>query len=203
MVAFTGVGQVWDGIPSPSIWKAARGSIPPGGRDEPASGTPPDRTSDGFAEFYAGHFTALTTQMYVYTGDLGLAQELVQEAFCRVLPRWSKISTYDDPVAWVRRVAFNLAKSRWQRAKVGMRFLRAQRETHVEGPGPERVAAVRALAQLPERHRRAMVLYYLADLPIAEIAAQERVAVGTVKSWLHRGRAAMAGLLSDEGAGNA
>jgi RNA polymerase sigma-70 factor (ECF subfamily) len=48
-----------------------------------------------------------------------------------------------------------------------------------------------------------MVLYYLADLPIAEIAAQERVAVGTVKSWLHRGRAAMAGLLSDEGAGNA
>jgi RNA polymerase sigma-70 factor (ECF subfamily) len=38
----------------------------------------------------------------------------------------------------------------------------------------------------------AAVLHYLADIPIAEIAASERVAEGTVKSWLHRGRAALA-----------
>jgi RNA polymerase sigma-70 factor, ECF subfamily len=158
-----------------------------------------DRASDGFAEFYAASFQALATQVYVYTGDLALAQDLVQEAFCRALPRWTKLSTYDDPVAWVRRVAFNLANNRWQRTKVALRYLRGQRESRVDGPNPDRVAAVAALAQLPAVQRRAMVLHYLADLSVAEIAAQEGVATGTVKSWLHRGRAALAGLLAEEG----
>lgn len=111
----------------------------------------------------------------------------------------SKLSTYDDPVAWVRRVAFNLANNRWKRAKVAMRHLRAQREKVADGPSPDRVAAVAALAQLPATQRRAMVLHYLADLPVAEIAVQEGVAIGTVKSWLHRGRAALASLLAEEG----
>lgn len=158
-----------------------------------------DRASEGFAEFYAASFHGLATQLYVYTGDLGVAQELVQEAFCRALAKWVKVSTYDDPVAWVRRVAFNLANNRWRRAKVAMRYLRGQRERQVEGPNPDRVAAVAALAQLPATQRRAMVLHYLADLSVAEIAAQEGVAVGTVKSWLHRGRGALAGLLAQDG----
>lgn len=77
----------------------------------------------------------------------------MQEAFCRALPHWSKVSAYDDPVAWVRRVAFNLANCRWQRAKVAARHLSRQREQHVEGPNPDRVAAVAAPAQLPPRQR--------------------------------------------------
>ncbi len=62
----------------------------------------------------------------------------------------------------------------------------------VEGPTPDRVALFDALATLPTTLRRAMVLHYLADLPVTEIAAREGVAEGTVKSWLHRGRAALA-----------
>jgi RNA polymerase sigma-70 factor (ECF subfamily) len=155
-------------------------------------------TDDGFAECYAASFKALVTQLYVYTGDLALAHDLVQEAFCRALPRWRKLSAYDDPVAWVRRVAMNLAKNRWRRTKVALGHLRRQRLEHVEGPGPDRVAAVAALATLPDNQRRAMVLHYLADQPVADIAAQEGVPVGTVKSWLHRGRTALAGLLGEE-----
>jgi RNA polymerase sigma-70 factor, ECF subfamily len=174
-------------------------ALPQRSAGPPACHAPADRASDGFAEFYAASFQGLATQVYVYTGDLGLAQDLVQEAFCRALPRWAKLSTYDDPVAWVRRVAFNLANNRWRRAKVAMRYLRGQREQLTEGPSPDRVAAVAALAQLPAVQRRAMVLHYLADVPVAEIAAQEGVAIGTVKSWLHRGRTALAGLLAEEG----
>jgi RNA polymerase sigma-70 factor (ECF subfamily) len=153
---------------------------------------------DGFAELYAHSFQALVTQLYVYTGDLALAHDLVQEAFCRALPRWSKVSTYDDPVAWIRRVAFNLAKNRWRRAKVALRHMRRERPSYVDGPSPDRVLAVAALATLPAAQRRAMVLHYLADQSVADIAAQEGVAIGTVKSWLHRGRTALAGLLSEE-----
>lgn len=163
---------------------------------------PPGGGRDGFAECYASSFASLTRQIFVYTGDLGLAQDLVQEAFCRALPRWSKVSAYDDPVAWIRRVAFNLANSRWQRAKVAARYLGRQREHHVEGPNPDRVAAIAALAQLPPRQRQAMVLHYLADMPVADIAIEEGVPVNTVKTWLHRGRTALAGLLSEGGAEN-
>jgi RNA polymerase sigma-70 factor, ECF subfamily len=159
---------------------------------------PPGRPADdGFAECYEQSFMALTRQLYVYTGDINVAQDLVQEAFCRALPRWSKLATYDDPVAWIRRVALNLANSRWRRARVAARHLRGQRETHADGPNPDRVAAVAALAQLPPRPRRAMVLHYLADMSVAEIAAEEGVPVNTVKTWLHRGRAALAGLLGE------
>lgn len=160
---------------------------------------PPGAEPDGFAQCYADSFASLTRQIFLYTGDLGLAQDLVQEAFCRALPRWKKVSAYDDPVAWVRRVAFNLANSRWQRARVAARYLSRQQERHVDGPSPDRVAAVAALAQLPARQRRAMVLHYLADLSVAEIAAEEGVPVNTVKTWLHRGRTALAGLLGEGG----
>ena len=39
-------------------------------------------------------------------------QDLVQEAFIRAWKRWDRIRRYDDPVAWVRRVAWNLAMTR-------------------------------------------------------------------------------------------
>jgi RNA polymerase sigma-70 factor (ECF subfamily) len=149
----------------------------------------------GFAECYAASFAGLTTQLYVYTGDLEQAHDLVQEAFCRALSRWSRLAEYDNPAAWVRRVAFNLANSRWRRARTALAHMRRQRVEHVVGPGPDRVAVVAALATLPPAQRRVVVLHYLADMSVAEVAEQEGVAVGTVKSWLHRGRIALAAQL--------
>ena len=65
------------------------------------------------------------------------------------------------------------------------------------GPSPDRVALTAALATLPAHLRRAVVLHYVADLSVADIARQEGVADGTVKSWLHRGRAALAVALAE------
>jgi RNA polymerase sigma-70 factor (ECF subfamily) len=155
-----------------------------------------------FDELYAAHYGDLTVQLYAYFGDLQESQDVVQEAFCRAYARWRTISRYDDPVAWLRRVAWNLALSKWRRTRTALAFVRRQRpiDTEVAGPTPERVALVDALATLPEPHRRAMVLRYHADLTIAEIAEREGVAEGTVKSWLHRARTALAERLGqDEG----
>lgn len=154
-----------------------------------------------FDALYQAHFADLAVQLYAYFGDRQEAQDVVQEAFCRALSRWSTVAGYDDPVAWVRRVAWNLAINRWRRARVALAALprlRRQARGHVEGPGPERVALLAALATLPPRQRRVVVLHYLADLPVAAIAEQEGVAAGTVKSWLHRARAALAARLGPE-----
>ncbi|MGW0501478.1 SigE family RNA polymerase sigma factor [Micromonospora sp. NPDC003241] len=169
------------------------GEPPPDEAEEP----PPPAEGIGFDELYHNHFRSLTLQLAAYCGDLPQAQDLVQEAFCRAYARWSRVSRYDDPVGWVRRVAWNLATSRWRRVRTAQSWLRRQRPEHVAGPGPDRVALIAALAQLPAAQRRAMVQHYLADLSIAQIAEQEGVPVGTVKSWLHRGRAALAAQLND------
>lgn len=148
-------------------------------------------------EFYAAHFHNLTIQLFAYTGDFGVAQELVQEAFCRAIPRWQKIVTYDDPLAWLRRVAYNLAISRWRRAKTAFTFLHKQRLEHHEGPTPDRVMLVEALKKLPVKYRRVIVLHHLGDVPIAEISRSEGVPETTVRVWLHRGRASLAAQLAD------
>lgn len=69
-------------------------------------------------DFYAASYADLTVQVYAYFGDLHEAQDVVQEVFCRALARWRQVSGYDDPAAWVRRVAWNLATSRWRRLRV-------------------------------------------------------------------------------------
>lgn len=151
--------------------------------------THPDQAFD---EFYAAKFHALRSQLYAYLGDRAEASDLVQEAFCRAYARWDRIRAYEDPYAWVRRVAWNLATSRLRRQRTSLAFLRRQREEHVDEPSPDRVALVSALSRLPAPQRRAVVLHYLANLTVAEIATQEDVAEGTVKSWLSRGRTALA-----------
>jgi len=169
---------------------------PAGRRPLPAAGGDTTTTID-FDEFYHAHFRSLTVQLAAYTGDLHQAQDLTQEAFCRAFARWAKLIHYDDPLAWIRRVAWNLARSRWRRLRTARSFLSRQREEHSPGPTPDRVALTAALTLLPPNHRRAVVLHYLADMSVTEIARQERVAEGTVKSWLHRGRSALATHLTE------
>jgi RNA polymerase sigma-70 factor (ECF subfamily) len=152
---------------------------------------------DDFAELYSAQFHALTIQLYAYTSDFAQAQDLVQEAFARAVPKWNELKTYDDPAAWVRKVAFNLAASRWRRRRTALEFARRQREEHTEGPTPDRVALTEALATLPANQRRTIVLHYLADLTVAEIARQDNIPEGTVKSWLSRGRTTLAAYLTD------
>jgi RNA polymerase sigma-70 factor (ECF subfamily) len=151
-----------------------------------------------FAEFYAASFGPLTAQLYAFVGDHSAAQDLVQEAMCRALARWSTISRFDDPTKWVRRVAWNLAKSPWRRA----RRLTSWRRDLVTPPeaGPTRVDLdlVRALAQLTPNHRQAIVLHYLAGFSVQEIAEFMSVAEGTVTSWLSRGRGALNRLLGQD-----
>ncbi|MEU6249191.1 RNA polymerase sigma factor [Glycomyces sp. NPDC047010] len=151
----------------------------------------PDRRAE-FDAFYANNIGQITAQIRAYTGDHAEAEDITAEAFLRALTRWKTLSAYDNPATWVRRVAWNLATSRLRRGAFTRRFLRRQHVTDIEGPQPDRVDLERALATLGERHRKAIVLHYIAGMTGAEIADQERVAESTVRTWLARGRAALA-----------
>jgi RNA polymerase sigma-70 factor, ECF subfamily len=81
----------------------------------------PPRHRD-FDELYRAHGGRLVVQLFAYTQDLALAEDLVQEAYCRAPMRWSRIAGYEDPVGWVRRVAWNLAASNWRRSRRGLKI---------------------------------------------------------------------------------
>lgn len=156
-----------------------------------------DASAD-FTTLYNATFAQLAAQICAYLGNAAEAQDVVQEAYLRAWKRWDTIRRYDDPVGWVRRVAWNLATSRWRRQALLDRFLRRHgREDVVKAVGPEHVAVVAALRRIPERQRLAVVLHHLADRSVDDIAVELAVPRGTVLSWLHRGRARLAAELSD------
>ena len=153
--------------------------------------TKPDHEFDWW---YLSCRDRLVMQVAGVCGDRVEAMDFVQEAFVRAWSRWPRISRYDDPEAWVRRVALNLAIGRWRKAR------RVVLQSEVVLPASEisraQDATIEALATLPVNERRAVVLHYLADLSVEEVAREMSAPVGTVKSWLSRGRVRLASALS-------
>ncbi len=153
-------------------------------------------SEEDFATFYRATWNRTVTCSYAVLGDLGAAEEVAQEAYTRAWTRWSTLSTYDDPGAWVRQVATRQAISGWRRRRVFRGILARSRPPEPTAPPDESsVALVAALRRLPEPQRRALVLHHLGGLTIAEIAAAEHCPEGTVKARLSRGRVALAALL--------
>ncbi|MFE9956418.1 RNA polymerase sigma factor [Micromonospora sp. NPDC005299] len=156
--------------------------------------------SDGdlISELYGGSFRRLVVQLYAVTGDLSEAQEAVQEAFTRALAAPGRFARLDNPEAWLRRVAVNVARSRHRRRRVLERLLlRIGPPPAVADRSPDHLALLAAMRELPEGQRHALALHYLVDLPVDEVAATLGVSAGTVKSRLSRGRQALAERLRD------
>ncbi len=155
---------------------------------------------DSLAHFYSASYRRVVAQVALLTGSRPDAEECVQEAVVRLVPRWSKVSQYDDPEAWLRRVAMRVATGRWRRARVAASHLGSLGRAVPEIPGPEGsgIDLQRALLALPLSQRQVVVLHYLVGLPVEDVARELRLPAGTVKSRLSRARTALAVLLSEE-----
>jgi RNA polymerase sigma-70 factor, ECF subfamily len=151
-----------------------------------------------FDQFYGATANRVVRHAYALTGNLADAQEIVQEAFARAWQRWDSVRSCDSPEAWVRRVATNLATSRFRRDRTARAAAHQLVARDVPEISPDTVALVAGLRQLPERQRVVLVLHYLADLPIDQIAAELRVPVGSVKAWLSRGRVSLAAAVAEQ-----
>lgn len=154
-----------------------------------------------FEELYTSAFGRLVGQLFLVTGDLHEAEEVVQEAFTRAAGRWPRLREYDIPEQWVRRVAINLAtdgRRRVRRRLAVLAQLDAEAAAVVPPISVDGLAVAAALATLPRRQRQVVVLHYLLDLPVREVARQLSMPVGTVKSRLARARSALAAQLDVE-----
>ncbi len=148
-----------------------------------------------FDAWYESRYDALVGQVFVMCGSRAAASDAVQEAFTEAWARRSQVGGYEHRDAWIRTVARRRVVSDWRRSRrVGP--LTAEPVTSDADP-TTLVALQRALADLPDNHRHAVVLHYLVDLPVAAIAAELGAKEGTVRVWLSRGRARLEQLLSD------
>jgi RNA polymerase sigma-70 factor (sigma-E family) len=138
-------------------------------------------------------------------GDVGRAEEVVQDAFVQVHRRWDRIEGAALP-AYLRQTVVNGCRSARRHLRV---VARNRPEPPGTAPGADEgvVAASRrrdvleALARLPRRQREVLVLRYYLELSEREIAQTLQISQGAVKTHASRGAAALrdslAGLQED------
>ena len=164
-----------------------------------------------FEELVARHRDRMMRLVLSVLGpDLGNdAEDVVQEAFLKAHDRLASFRGQSRFGSWLYRIAYN--RSLDYRRSAARRQRRA-REAAADPAGPPRVdgaggqwlltaerdRVVRAtLDRVPQPYQTALHSYYWLELPVAEIAELLGVAPGTVKSYLHRGRARLARLLEE------
>ena len=162
----------------------------------------PDRSraEEGFEGFFRTEYPSVARTVELILRDRGRAEEVTQDAFIQLFTRWRRISRYERPGAWVRRVAIRMAVRAARREKVRAVFERSE-PSQVEDAFPD-VDLVAAIHTLPEAQRAVIVLFYFEDLPVAEIAHILERPEATIRSDLHRARNHLADLLNEPPGGD-
>lgn len=149
-----------------------------------------------FEDAFRSDYQPIVRVVAPIVGSLEDAEAITQEAFVKAYTRWRRVSGYDRPGAWIRRVAIRDAVRFAHRHH---RFLAAlaRREDATESTAVD-LDLYAALAQLPAKQRAAVVLHYLADWPTAEVADALDCSESTVRVHLHRARGALAARLAPQ-----
>jgi RNA polymerase sigma-70 factor (ECF subfamily) len=137
-----------------------------------------------FEETCRRHYTEVVRVAFLVTGDREEALDVAQETFARAYERWGQVSTMENPVGWLIRVATNLSLShrRW-----------SVRRAHTL-PAPEADTPVlgdpsiqTALSLLTPAQRAAVVLRFYLDMSIEETARTLGKRQGTVRALTSQG----------------
>lgn len=145
-----------------------------------------------FAAFVGTQTPSLLRSAYLLTGDRAAAEDLVQDTFLRLYPRWDRVQASDIPLAYVRRsLTNNFINSRRGKNNALSRELPLAELPETAGPDfanqVNDAGMVRALLEaLPPRPRAVLVLRFYHDLTDEQIAADLGIRVGTVRSIVSR-----------------
>jgi len=124
------------------------------------------------------------------------AEDLAQDTFVRALVHFERFDPERPVLPWLIAIARRLCLDLLRRRKT----MTAMETMLISGPptvGPEAEASLReqlsrldrALADLDEGPRDTILLFHLEEMSYRDIAAALEVPMGTVMTWLHRGRA--------------
>jgi RNA polymerase sigma-70 factor (sigma-E family) len=141
-------------------------------------------------DLYVRHAPEGIRLAFLLTGDRALAEDLVQEAFARLVGRLRHLRDPSAFGAYLRRTIVNLATSHFRRRRVERAYLeRSATAPEAETNPHEELDATmhEALLRLPERQRAAIVLRFYEDLSDVQTGEVLRCSPGTVRSLVSRG----------------
>jgi len=148
-------------------------------------------------DLYRERRTDLVRAAVLLLDDRAAAEEVVQDAFVSLYRAFPRLRDRSTAGGYLYRTVVNNCRSHLRRqASVRRRPFSVVEDA----PGADRAvlaserkeAVVAALAALPQRQRECAVLRWYLDLPEREIAESLGISAGSVKTHLHRGRAALA-----------
>jgi RNA polymerase sigma factor (sigma-70 family) len=149
-------------------------------------------SADPVAVLFEERYVPLVRLAVLLGASREVAEEKVMDAFAGLA---SRIDTVVTPSAYLRTAVVNGVRSHHRRLHTLRRQPRPRQRSVVD---PEVDELWERLALLKPTERACVVLRYYEDLPVVEIARVLDMPVGTVKSHLHRGVAALRGLLREE-----
>lgn len=171
-------------------------------KDHPQDGETQAEPSadDGFDDFFRQNYPAVVGLIAALCQRRQLAEELAQDAFLKAYQRWERLESYDNPGAWVRRVAMNLAVSSFRRRRrealaLG-RFWR-QRNDRAEQFGRSDDAFWAAVRALPPRQAQCVALRYVEDRTSEGIGVVLGICPATVRAHLHQAKRTLADQLGE------
>jgi RNA polymerase sigma-70 factor (sigma-E family) len=153
-----------------------------------------------YTEYVSGRLNALYRQAYLLTGDRHHADDLVQQTCTDLYVYWKRARDADSLDAYVRTMLIRAFLRERQRAwfsKVRLTAEVPDRAVVVTG-AEDRSVLRNALGRIPPRQRAVVVLRFLYDLPVVEVAQILRCSEGTVKSQSSDGLKALRALLPEE-----
>src|SRR6185436_18073233 len=157
----------------------------------------PEPTELSFGEFYRRHARALWSYVYRVNGNAADADDIVQDAFCRVLSAELPDLPDEDRRRYLFRVAGNLMTDRWRRTQREQSWLARLRPPPPEPPPAGHDESVaRTFAALKPRERALLWLAYVEQQDHQQIAESLSLAHGSVKVLLSRARSRLRDLLS-------
>jgi len=156
---------------------------------------PAEREEASFEAFFEQTCQRVVGIVAVATGDVGAAEDAVQDAYARALTRWARVSGLDRPDLWVARVATRLAIDAWRRRR---------RETALEmdmraavHDDIDRLWVRWGLEGLSPMQRVTVILRHVDGLPVHDVAAAVSTSPETVKTHLQRARRRLRELLRE------
>lgn len=146
-----------------------------------------DKNRDAeFAMFFRTEYPGVVRTAYLVLHDQEAANDVAQDAFAKTLSHWGRVSRYDRPDAWVRKVAIRdaIKLARKRRLHVAP----SPRTEPTTEQAPVDLDLMRAIKGLPAAQRAAVVLFYFEDRPVAQVAEIMDCSPSTAKVHLHRAR---------------
>jgi RNA polymerase sigma-70 factor (sigma-E family) len=153
-----------------------------------------------YVEYVTARLPALRRLGYLLCGSEDIADDLVQQTITSLYVHWRKASAAAHMDAYVRQMLVHVFLDEKRRSWSRVRLTDAPPDGPArEAPSVEdRMVLRAALRKVPRRQRAVLVLRFLYDLPVPEVATLLRCSEGTVKSQTSHGLAALRRLLGEQ-----